>query len=554
MNKFKLFTSILVITSLGLVGCSSSSSSDKKEDPRSTLTDLDLAKDYTKRFVKVEQAIIDMQQPMINTTEQFIKDAQEVNSDEVEASLVALSSTLYLALSVVDDAIMRDSSNDVTGVDYSKLNSSYALSELLSDVCKDKAPCMPSADLSTGGSVTYSNNTLSVSNVQVSTELFSYHTEWKLVNSGYYEEENIRDESKGTFTNTISFDINLPKPDLNGANELAFGISNLNLQTASSIFAVTMDNFDINGKLSSVDILTLNQLLTSDEQKLSAIGANLTNIVMTFGSATFKGSMQLNASSVDGIDFNNANAMVSGALINSNGDSIKANLDLGISEYKEKEEDSYSQSNNGFTWKSAESGSESFNFDFNLELIYTSQEHGELSVKLSALGEYADDYASSYSSNSANDYSYSSSENEYKYNDHFLASGNIEVNVAGEILKLTYGAEGKDEESSKGSYSHNPDGSSSSENERNESRINSIKITDASYTERNLYIKLNIDSISTTSYSHSNGENKNANKDTFEVKSGVFVGDVQYGDFTFDALENTLIIEFTDGEKVNLSH
>lgn len=548
MNKIKIFAAILIITNIGLVGCGSSSSSETKTDPRNNLTDLELAKDYTKRFVNVGQAILDMQQPMIETTELFIKDSREVDTDEVDASLGALSTTLYLALTVVKDALIQNSDGDVIGVDYSNIPSSTALAQLLNNEC-DSDPCMANVELTTGANVTYSDNVLSVTNAQVSTELFTTYYDWS--EERVYKE--LRDESKGVFTNTISFEIKLPKFDLNGTNEVAFGISKLNLQTDSSLFAITMEAFGVNGKIDGINFASLNQLLNSGKNiNATEINANLTNAEIKFGAANFIGNVDLNVVPIDNVA-DKASAKISGLLTNSQGDSIKANLDLGVTNYKSDDEDNYQEIDGYYEWENTEASSESFDFDFDLELIYTSIKHGELSVKLSALGKYSEASMKETSNKASRDNNQNKYESSYSYSDQLLADGGIEVRVAGEELELSYGIKSEGKESEEGSYSANTEGSQS-EYKDQENSINSIIITDASYTERNLYITINTEFMTSHSYSSENEEGKSSRINNSDIVSGVFVGGVQYGEFSFDALTNTSVMAFTDGEKISLNN
>ena len=549
MNKNKYLAALLA-SSMALTGCLESSSSDEepKIDYRDNLTDVDLAKDFTNRFGKVESAIYDMQEPMIETSSQFLQDVSSIDTDAVEASLEVLDATLLAALLPVSNAIEFDGANNVTGIDYDKMAGTYYLAQIMDVACEQNL-CSEAIDTSTAAQLTVSGNVMSVRNAQISSELFATHPEWVEGDNGF-KEVVVRDESLGQFSNTVSFDITLPEENLGSNNSVGISISNLTVTSADTGFSISIDNLGADAQIESNASLTLSDLITTQEQVLiDKINANLSNAVIEFGDATFKGNLDLNVN--EGLAGLDTSAAISGELINSKGDSIKAVLDLGRTEYQytptEYQYD-FNENPDG-SWDSSNSlnGAESYKFDYSLELVFDSVEHGELAVKLSALGSYEDEKSEEGSS------SYDGVENndEYRrsYTEELMANGDIEIRVANEAFKVSYNLSTDLEDTGNRDSSSDNESTSWNYNESTTS-VSTIKISDATYTKRSVYMLIDTSSSFTSSQTD---QGDSANQSGV-MTSGVYVDETLYGQLVFDPMNNTQDIVFTDGTKFSLSN
>lgn len=544
MNKTPLI-SVILAASLALTGCGSE---DEEEiDYRDDLTDLELAKDFTQRFMKVETAIVDMQEPMIETTEQFFQDTSAVNTDAVEASLEAFDATLAFAVTAIAPAFVRNELDELTSIDYSQILASQTITSLMAEACTED-PCIPEIDLTTDASVTFQNNTLTVSNAEVNVELFDYYIQY-VETEPYVWEENVIRNSKGTFTSTISFDITLLSEDLEGANTAAFAISNVSLTSADTEFSVTVDGLDATGVIQSESVMSLfDAVATEEELIIDTLRATLDNAIVQFGDATFKGELSLNGENTE--SGRNAVATVSGELINSVGDSIKAVFDLTQTAYlssydyqSEYEVDESGADVNTY----ARSDSEAYNFDYNLELIFDSVEHGELAVKMAALGSYEEANGEG-NENSYHPETYENSNTSYSTEtESLLASGNIQVSVADETLRLSYNYQRTQELDGSSEYD-SAEGTNTSE--WTNTYTDAIKIEDASYSDRSVYFL--IDLMKSGGYT-TDGDLMNEFQDS-EVTSGVYVDDILYGEYEFDALNNTQEIVFIDESRLSLNN
>lgn len=551
MNKNKYLAALLA-SSMVLTGCLESSSSNEEPqiDYRENLTDVELAKDFTNRFGKVESAIYDMQEPMIETSSQFLQDVSSIDTDAVEASLEVLDATLLAALLPVSNAIEFDGANNVTGIDYDKMAGTYYLAQIMNVACEQNL-CSEAIDISTAAQLTVSGNVMSVRNAQISSELFATHPEWVWVEGDNgFKEVIVRDESLGQFSNTVSFDITLPEENLGSDNSVGISISNLTVTSADTDFSISIDNLGADAQVESNASLTLSDLITTQEQVLiDKINANLSNAVIEFGDATFKGNLDLNVN--EGLGGVDTSAAISGELINSKGDSIKAVLDLGRTEYQytptEYQYD-YNQNPDG-SWDSSNSlnGAESYKFDYSLELVFDSVEHGELAVQLSALGSYKDEKSEEGSS------LYDGVENndEYRrsYTEELMANGDIEIRVANEAFKVSYNLNTDLEDTGNRDSSSDNESTSWNYNESTTS-VSTIKIADATYTKRSVYMLIDTSSSFTSSHTDQ-GDSANQSQ---VMTSGVYVDETLYGQLVFDPMNNTQDIVFTDGTKFSLSN
>lgn len=535
MIKSPLKYSALLLT-LGLFGCGSSS--DNKPDPRDALTDIELAKDFTQDFVTVKDAISDMQAPLLASTEQFALDVANVDKNAVEASQNALSKLIMITVNTLQNAVTEN------GVDYSQLETSYSISTILSE-CDE--PCFQDIDLNTTANVTYANNTLSVTNAQVNSELFEVNAYWEYNSeTGNFEYIEERGNSLGEFSSTISFEINLPDPNLEGSNELAIGISNVISQSNDTQFKLELNNFGFNGEIESTSNLTLNDLIELENTDVisgASVSFEISEAQLGMGEVQFVGSASFTIINTEAEGKSNR-FVISGEMTNSVGDVIGASIEL-IETNKEYNSEYTLEDIDGvdYGFKYSDMEYTSYDLEYNLELIFSSQEHGDLSVQLFAIESYISDYLDTYS------YSYNngigSSMSEYNFSLSDIGEGNILVEVAGQQLNLDYIYNNQESSESDGSSSDDE-----YEYSYNESINDMIKITDASYESRQVYILFNSEDIYSYEVSNLNPDSTETNENS--ESTGVYVDDVQYGELEFDLLENTAVMAFTDGDSISI--
>ncbi len=497
MSKLPFLPAIFA-ASLALTGCVEdlTGSDDDQVDARDNLSDIELAKDFTRSFNEVAVAMEEMEQPIIDAAEQFSSDVEDINEDAVEASLVSLTMSMALAVSLIEDAANQNDQDEVTSIDYSQIAASTSFTDLLANACEEE--CSDEFTITSTGSVTRSGNVLSMENVEVTTELF--------------DDETLENESIGTFTSTVSFNIELPEEDLGGDNTLGLAITGLSLDSADTSFELSMTDLGASFQLGNAEVMNLNDLLEeeecNDEFEIcepesdnefdpTAMNMQLEGVVLKLGGAQFDGSMSMAIPTIFESDTEESlevNTSISGKLTNSLGESILASMYMGIK---------------GTNTQEGEVLNEESDLELDLELTFESQNHGDLSILFTSLSHNESD------TNSVND-SYSSMAD---------LSGDITITAGEESIKLTYS--GSD-----------TDSSDDSEQEQNSSQI---RITDATYSSRDIYILIG------SEYSD------NGNGETTEVdSSGVYVDNVKYAETDFDEFTNTRYMAFTDGDKIEL--
>lgn len=485
MNK-RSFIGVLLTATLALAGCGHESDGAGGGDPKDDLSNIELAKDFTRSFQQISQAMEDMQAPIMDAAQQFSTDVEPVEEDVVQASVVSLAVALELAGSLIEDAIIEDASTgEVSAIDYSQIAVSTTFSSLISSVCGGE--CDETFGITSEGSVTRAANILSVANVEFSTELFDV---------SYDEQGNVSASvSRGTHTSTLSFNIELPAADLSGDNTLAFAISGLSLKATNtnSVFELAMAELGGSAQFGHASTMTLDQLLVSQDFNPTSSQLQLADVALTLGAAQFTGALSFALPVMLDTAFE-VSMSISGKLTNSLGEHFLAGFTLSM---------------DGTTDASDSGFDQDASVTMDLELTFQSQNAGDLSILLSGLG--------------SSDITETNSTNQSSYSEMLMLGGDITLTAGDSSLLLSFVADNEDS------------GSDSEENNTAE-----FKMIDANYTNREVYILFGYD------YGYASGT------ETESQTAGVYVGSTQYGEIVFDEFNDTLSMDFSDGEKIQL--
>ncbi len=484
MKKY-LYLPAVLVACFSLTACIDELTGDSDNDSVSQ-ADIDYAKSFIRDFNTLDASMIDMEQPMITASQQFISDTENIDEDAMAASMVALASMTALAVSIIKDVALYEG-DEVIALDYSKFNASYNIDTLISEKCASS--CDAGFDLSSTGVITYDNNQLTINAALVTVDGYQV-TESYLGNGEWLEE---RGSLIGQFDSTVSITITLPDEDLNNNNELSIAISNVSVTSSDTAFSLSLDRLGLDTQIDIGGNISLNDLLNidaEDDTELNnvSLAYQLNNVELILDEARFNGNFNMDMSVED--DQNGLGGMlvafsIDGTLTNSLGDSVLAKYAVNV------------DSENSDSGLDANLGAE-------IEFTFQSQNSQDLTLA------FKFDVGAKTLTNNVEE------------------ATNFELNMLTEF-KIIAGEKGFIVSYGIDIVAENVD------TEPSGSGGLYIKIQDATRTDKDFYIILNMNAVAST-----------GSDPEIEFTSGVYVNNTLVGEWEFDQYENTQAITFDD--------